>query len=51
MLRIAANMLATGLLFLGFIHNLEVIAPADGKQSWLNVTQSVVPIAQKIYSR
>lgn len=36
MLRIAANMLATGLLFLGFIHNLEVIAPAraiDGKQS------------------
>uniref|UniRef100_A0AAQ5XK95 EGF-like domain-containing protein n=1 Tax=Amphiprion ocellaris TaxID=80972 RepID=A0AAQ5XK95_AMPOC len=28
MLRITANMLAAGLLFLGFLHSLEVIAPA-----------------------
>lgn len=38
MLRTVANMLVTGLLFLGLLHSLEVIAPAravDGKQSWL----------------
>lgn len=37
MLRTVANMLATGLLFLGLLHSLEVFAPAravDGKQSW-----------------
>lgn len=35
MLRTAANTLATGLLFLGLLHSLEVIAPGraiDGKR-------------------
>lgn len=36
MLRTTAGVLAAGLLFVGFLHSLEVIAPAravDGKQS------------------
>lgn len=43
MLRTTANMLATGLLFLGLLHSLEVIAPGraiDGKQSWFKDNQS-----------
>lgn len=43
MLRTTANTLATGLLFLGLLHSLEVIAPGraiDGKQSCFQDNQS-----------